>query len=163
MESTQNIERRLSDAATVLTCCSAERDGVSAGETEALPQPGIGTDVVEIARLERAVDRWGERLLTRVFTDSEIAYCRGKREPLRHFAGRLAAKEAVYKALGLRWSGPFSWRMIEIGRSESGAPEVLLHNGAGEGTEGKNLAVSISHEGEVAVAVAAAFHVRPGQ
>lgn len=162
-ESARHIERRLFDAVTITLCAGRERALASGGKTVARLRPDIGTDVVEIARLERAVGRWGERFLARIFTDTEIAYCRAKREPLRHFAGRLAAKEAVYKALGLHWSGPFSWRMIEITTAASGAPEVLLHNVAGEGTEEKNIAVSISHEGEVAVAVAAAFRGRRSQ
>lgn len=163
MESARDIEKRLSDTAALAISGGAETGVVSADDASPRPVPGLGTDVIEIARLERAVDRWGERFLTRIFTDTEIAYCRAKREPLRHFAGRLAAKEAVYKALGLRWTGPFSWRMIEIATISSGAPEVLLHTGAGAGTEEENVAVTISHDGEVAVAVAAAFHGRSGQ
>lgn len=163
MESARDIEKRLSDTAGVAISGGAETGGMSAEDALPRPLPGIGTDVIEIARLERAVQRWGERFLTRIFTGTEIAYCRAKREPLRHFAGRLAAKEAVYKALALRWSGPFSWRAIEIGTAASGAPEVLLHGGGGLYIEDRNVAVSISHDGEVAVAVAAAFNGRPDQ
>ena len=61
---------------------------------------GIGVDLVRIPRMRDVIARWDERFLTRVFTDGEIAYCRGRRDPIPHFAARFAAKEAALKALG---------------------------------------------------------------
>ncbi|MCK4517056.1 MAG: 4'-phosphopantetheinyl transferase superfamily protein, partial [Spirochaetaceae bacterium] len=84
-----------------------------------------------------------------------------KHDPDVHYAGILAAKEAVYKAIGLSWTGAFSWRWIEITRGESAAPTVRLDSRlqrshkppTGESPPG--VTVSISHAGDYAVAVAA--------
>ena len=62
---------------------------------------GIGTDVIEIARIARSIERFGEAFLRRVYTAEEVAYCRGKRKgAMESFAARFAAKEAGAKALG---------------------------------------------------------------
>lgn len=60
---------------------------------------GIGTDIVEIKRVRDAVEKWGERFLKKIFTESEISYCYKKKDPSPHLAVRFAAKEAVVKAL----------------------------------------------------------------
>ncbi len=60
---------------------------------------GIGTDIVEISRIKDAVEKWGERFLKKIFTESEISYCYKKRDPFPHLAVRFAAKEAVVKTL----------------------------------------------------------------
>ncbi|HYY44033.1 MAG TPA: holo-ACP synthase [Actinomycetota bacterium] len=108
----------------------------------------LGIDVVDIERLRGALAR-NARLKERLFTKEEIAYCEARRDPLPHFAARLAAKEAVMKALGLRslpaWAG-----RIEIVNLPSGRPA-----GRAQLTEGvREVEVSISHDGPVAVAVA---------
>jgi holo-[acyl-carrier protein] synthase len=77
----------------------------------------IGVDLIEIARIERALARPGFR--ERVFTDAERAYCESRRNPAQHFAGRFAGKEAIGKALGcgIEWR----WREVEIaGRPKPG-------------------------------------------
>ena len=85
----------------------------------------IGNDVVSVSRISSLIERRGDRFLNRCFTAAEIRDCRAKARPSIHFAGRWAAKEAVYKALRLEWNRPFSWKEIEIGRdSSSGAPTV---------------------------------------
>ena len=61
---------------------------------------GVGVDIIETERIERSLQRFGERFLHRVFTDGEIAYCQSMKYPARHFAARFAAKEAVSKAFG---------------------------------------------------------------
>lgn len=85
-----------------------------------------GIDVIEIARIARAHDRFGDRFLQRVFTPAEIRYCRGRPQRL---AGRFAAKEAVSKALGVGIR-PLSWRDIEILPDVRGKPTVHLHGRA---------------------------------
>ncbi|MDH3212570.1 MAG: holo-ACP synthase [Myxococcales bacterium] len=74
---------------------------------------GSGIDVVEIARIERALERAGGRFARRVFTPQEIAACDARRRPALHFALRFAAKEAVMKALGTGWSRGVRWVDIE--------------------------------------------------
>jgi holo-[acyl-carrier protein] synthase len=93
---------------------------------------GLGTDIVEIVRIGRLIERHGEHFLTRVYTEGEIAYCQRRKEYLQHYAGRWAAKEAVLKVLGTGFVKGISWRDIEIGVKPSGQPVVLLHGGVRE-------------------------------
>ncbi|HPC73679.1 MAG TPA: holo-ACP synthase [Syntrophales bacterium] len=81
---------------------------------------GIGIDLVEIPRLERALRRWGERFEKRVFSEREIVYCRRHARPHVHYAGRFAAKEAFIKALG--GSRGLAMRDIEILNDADGKP-----------------------------------------
>ncbi len=111
----------------------------------------IGIDIIEIARIERAMNRWGERFLHRVYTDSELRLCRKKPPRL---AGRFAGKEAVMKALGTGTKG-ISWREIEILAEPSGKPIVHLHDKAQKHADGlglDTLAISLSDSKEYAVA-----------
>ncbi len=80
---------------------------------------GTGIDVIEIARVERALRRSGERFARRVFAGSEIRDCRSRRRSGPHFAVRFAVKEAVMKALGTGWAGGVRWLDIETVSSES--------------------------------------------
>ncbi len=112
-----------------------------------------GVDIIEIRRIEEAVSRYGDRFLDRVYTPMEIQQCRGKVESL---AARFAAKEAAFKALGLR----VSWREVEVQRERSGKPRLLLHGRAAEvaGRLGlKSWSVSLSHSRGDAVAIVVAW------
>jgi len=114
-----------------------------------------GIDIIEIPRIQAALDRHGERFLQRVFTPAEIAECRGRAEAL---AVRFAAKEAATKALGTG-IGPVSWREIETLHKRSGEPYLNLHGRAvliSEFLGLKNWAVSLSHSNEDAIAVVVA-------
>lgn len=84
--------------------------------------PGVGLDLLEIARLEQALAR-RPRLAGRLFTDGERAYADGRARPGQHLAARFCAKEAVSKALGM--SG-WEWREVEV-VSDGGAPSIVLH------------------------------------
>jgi holo-[acyl-carrier protein] synthase len=106
----------------------------------------VGIDVVDIERL-RAVMARSPRLSRRVFTAGERAYCEARADPVVHFAGTLAAKEAVIKALGLG-ALPIWARRIEIVRA-AGAPRVEV-----TGADASGVNISISHDAGVAVAVA---------
>ena len=75
---------------------------------------GIGVDLVECARIERSVDRFGDRFLHRVFTDGEIEYSMSMKFPSRHLAARFAGKEAVAKAFGTGIGKAMGWRNIDI-------------------------------------------------
>ena len=83
---------------------------------------GIGVDIVETARIESSLARFGDRFLARVFTDAEREYCASMPFPARHYAARFAAKEAVSKAFGTGIGAQAGWRDIEVRRKESGEP-----------------------------------------
>ena len=114
-----------------------------------------GVDIIEIPRIQAALDRHGERFLARVFTAAEIAECGGKADRL---AVRFAAKEATTKALGTG-IGPVSWREIETLHKRSGEPYLVLHGRADMVAKYLGLtcwAVSLSHSRENAIAVVVA-------
>jgi len=90
---------------------------------------GLGIDATDIPRIATTLERYGERFMNRIFTDGEIAYCRRRREPAIHFAGRFAAKEAAMKALGTGHSQNVLWRDIEVVR-RGGPPQLQFHGGA---------------------------------
>ena len=89
---------------------------------------GIGLDATDIPRVERAIARYGDRFIHRIFTDAEIAYCASKFRPAPHYAGRFAAKEAAMKALGTGLTRGVTWRDIEVVRG--GGPPRLVFRGA---------------------------------
>tara|TARA_B100000949_G_C13975112_1_gene322749 strand:+ start:94 stop:474 length:381 start_codon:yes stop_codon:yes gene_type:complete len=87
---------------------------------------GIGIDIVEVARIQEAL--LGARSMEeKVFTDTEIDYCRKRKLMYQHFAGRFAAKEATLKALGTGWSEGIRWKDVEILEGKSGAPKLEFH------------------------------------
>ena len=117
----------------------------------------LGIDIIKVERIARALERFGDRFPRRVLTEREQRYVRNRPQ---NFAGRWAAKEAVSKVLGLGVRG-VGWRDIEIERLPTGQPSVRLHGRAAVRAEQLGMgrvAVSISHEGDYAVAIA--FGVR---
>jgi holo-[acyl-carrier protein] synthase len=110
---------------------------------------GVGIDLLEIDRLERALERH-PRLAERVFTPAERDYAAARARPARHLAARFAAKEAVIKALGL--TGGFGLRDIEVIAGEP--PTVRLVGRAAEAAAGERIDVSLTHSREFAAAVA---------
>ena len=106
--------------------------------------PSVGLDIVEIDRIARLAERNG-KFLSRIFTDDEIRYCRGKAKQWQHFAVRFAAKEAVWKALGREG---LALRDISVGRDESGRPHVMLH-----GRPAPEIGISLTHSEKFAAAV----------
>ena len=88
-----------------------------------------GMDATEIGRIAEAITRYGDHFLRKVFTEGEIAYCRGKRDASPSFAARFAAKEAAMKALGTGFSRGVYWSGIEIVRRH-GPPQLQFHAGA---------------------------------
>lgn len=112
---------------------------------------GVGIDLLEIDRLERALERH-PRLADRVFTASELSYARARRRPGRHLAARFAAKEAVVKALG--FADGFGLRDVEV---VAGAPPtVRLHGRAAEAATGLDIRISLTHSRDYAAAMAIA-------
>jgi holo-[acyl-carrier protein] synthase len=110
---------------------------------------GVGIDLLEIDRLERALERH-PRLAQRVFTQAERDYAGERARPGRHLAARFAAKEAVVKALGLR--GGFGLAQIEVVAGEP--PTVKLAGPVAEAAAGRRVAVSLTHSRDFAAAVA---------
>ena len=116
----------------------------------------IGVDLIEIARVERAIENFGDRFLQRVFTENEILYCRGR---VSELAARFAAKEAVSKALGVGMRAlardGIHWKDAEITGDRRGKPIVRLFGRAAERAEELGLtewAVSLTHTKEHAMA-----------
>lgn len=109
---------------------------------------GIGCDIIEVARIKRAIER-SEHFVTKLFTPAEISYCSAKADPAQSYAARFAAKEAVMKALGTGWDGKVNWLDIEIRSNELGNPFLVLSGGAKELADHKgvsNIQLSLSHE-----------------
>jgi holo-[acyl-carrier protein] synthase len=121
-----------------------------------LPTIRIGTDIVRISRINESVDEFGDRFLARVYTPGEIEYARSA--PLRtneRLAGRLAAKEAALKALGLVNRG-IPLTELEVQHLDDGSCEMVLHGSARrvvDATAGASMSVSVSHEDDYATAV----------
>jgi holo-[acyl-carrier protein] synthase len=115
---------------------------------------GIGIDVVEIPRMEKTMQRWGNVFLKKIFTDREIAYAQSRKNTAHHIAGRFAVKEAVAKALTTGWSGGFRWKDVEVENSATGKPSVILYGNAKKRLSGSVVHVSISHSERVVVACA---------
>ena len=110
--------------------------------------PGVGIDLLEIERLERALERH-PRLAERVFTAAERRYAAARARPGRHLAARFAAKEAVVKALG---TGGFGLSEIEVVAGEP--PSVRLSGRAAEAAAGRRIEISLTHSRDNAAAVA---------
>ena len=119
----------------------------------------LGTDIVSVPRIAALVEARGSTFLDRWFTPAEIDYCTAKAVPSRHLAARVAAKEAVSKALPLVWDGPLPWRSIEIVPGPGGAPSVNLSGELREAARRagvREVKISLSHSDEFATAVAMA-------
>ena len=111
----------------------------------------VGVDIIEIARIEKAINRWGDRFFRRIYTELELKICH--KRPAR-LAARFAGKEAVMKALGTGVRG-ISWREIEILSEPSGKPQVHLYGKAQKRASDLGLdrvAISLSDSKEYAVA-----------
>jgi holo-[acyl-carrier protein] synthase len=122
----------------------------------------VGVDMVEIPRIARAMARWGDRFLERVYTPDEIRHCRGR---VPELAVRFAAKEAVSKALGVGiwWRGGIAFDEAEVRANRLGKPEIRLYGRAAEYAQQQGLdewAVSLSHTNEHAIAMVVAMQSR---
>lgn len=120
-----------------------------------------GVDLIEISRIERALERYGDRFLARVFTENEIFYCRGR---VAELAARFAAKEAVSKALGVGMRvlarDGIHWKDVEVVGDHRGKPIVRLFGRAAGRAEELGLAewaVSLTHTKEHAIAFVVAL------
>ena len=147
-----------------ILACIAQRKGLirpapsGTGHDSLLPADGgasTGVDIIEIPRIARVVERYGERFLHRVYTEAEQALYHGR---IPELAARFAAKEAISKALGTGIWG-IRWREMEVLPDMRGKPLVYLHGAAAARARALNLrhfAVSLSHSREYAMAVVVA-------
>jgi holo-[acyl-carrier protein] synthase len=116
-----------------------------------LSKTSVGTDIIEIHRIEQAISSWQDSFLRRIYTEAELESCHNRASSL---AARFAAKEAVMKALGTGAEG-VNWQDIEILSDSDGAPVVQLHHRAERKAEENGIAkfsVTMSHCKEYAVA-----------
>jgi len=117
----------------------------------------MGSDLIEISRIEESIERYGERFLHRVFTPGEIAFCQRKlKHAAESFAARFAAKEAAAKALGTGISRGISWREIEVRREPGERPTLFLSGQAAERAEAmgvQRLHLTLTHSRDFAMAV----------
>ena len=105
-----------------------------------------GTDIIEVDRVRTSIENVGEKFLKKVFTDNEIRYCESKKaQKYQHYAGRFAAKEAVFKAISRQLEDKYSvcWKDIEVENDSQGRPSVNLFNVDMKKIE--NIDISISH------------------
>jgi holo-[acyl-carrier protein] synthase len=119
---------------------------------------GLGIDLVRVDRIERAIARYGDRFLSRVFTTAEIDYCQARaRQGLFQFAQRFAAKEAFSKALGVGLrAGGIRWRDVEVLPNSMGKPELQVSGRALAFCRQagiKNMQLSLADEDNHAIAV----------
>lgn len=117
---------------------------------------GSGTDMVEVARIARSIERYGQRFLHRVFAPEEIAYCLQKRNFAESFAARFAAKEAGAKALGTGIQYGITWTELEVRRLPGQRPSLHLSGRAEEMAARlgvRHISLSLTHTGTLALAV----------
>jgi len=107
---------------------------------------GTGVDITEVSRLRKAVEKWGDDFLNRIFTEKEIANARSRASIYQHLAGRFAAKEAIFKAIQIK---DLNWKEVQILNDEQGKPYCEILN-----SQANKLCVqiSISHVKNYAVA-----------
>jgi holo-[acyl-carrier protein] synthase len=112
-------------------------------------------DVVQVSRIAESLERFGDRMRRRLFTEGERAYCEGHKDPLPHFAARFAAKEAASKALGTGMSGGVGWTQIEVHQPGGRRPTLTLTGAAQQHFVAMGCTAShltLAHDGGIAVA-----------
>ena len=139
---------------------------MSEGAPQSMPFPnpgpqgyvvGLGTDIVEVDRIRKVVERNGDHFLKRVFTEEEIAYCSAKAKPYPHYAARFSAKEAVSKAFGTGIGAELAWKSVGVAHGMRGEALVVLDEKgrallAAVGADA--VALTLSHTATYAQAVA---------
>jgi holo-[acyl-carrier protein] synthase len=117
---------------------------------------GIGTDLAEVARIQKSVEQFKERFLNRVFTDTERAYAFSKANVAERLAARFAAKEAGMKAIGTGWRRGVRWKDFEVVNEASGKPSLRLGGVAQEIAAQlgvTQISLSLTHTRDTAFAV----------
>jgi holo-[acyl-carrier protein] synthase len=118
---------------------------------------GIGVDIVEVARMERAYERWGQRFADKILGATELQHFTKTRNPVRFLSMRFAAKEAVSKAFGTGFKQGVSPRQIEVAHQPSGKPSLVFSDHVATLAERENISASfitLADEREYAIAYA---------
>jgi holo-[acyl-carrier protein] synthase len=119
---------------------------------------GIGIDIIEIDRIKKSIDTFGDSFLNKIYTKTELDYCLAKHNKYQHFAARFAAKEAIYKALATGWEKDATWKSMEITNESNGLPVVKFFGKLKEFlAEDKDIKISISHSDNYVTCVAIIF------
>lgn len=117
---------------------------------------GVGTDLAEVDRIGKSVERFGDRFLTRIYTPRERTYALSKANWTERLAARFAAKEAGMKAIGTGLSRGVSWQHLEVTNEPSGRPTLRFYGAALEIANAigvKRIALSLTHTKQIAFAV----------
>ncbi|MDQ1265040.1 MAG: holo-[acyl-carrier protein] synthase [Bacteroidota bacterium] len=123
---------------------------------------GIGTDIVEVARIQNSIEKYGDLFLNRVFTEIEKNYCEQfKKNKYQHYAARFAAKEAFSKAIGTGITKGFIFTEIGIANEETGKPIVMLTGGMADKWSDYEVFVTLSHTDNNALAYLIIEDVEP--
>ena len=116
---------------------------------------GLGIDIAEVDRIEKAILRYGDHFLRRIYTPAEIEYCESYKARFERYAGRFAVKEAAMKALGTGWRRGVRWVDFEVVREPSGKPTLRLSGKAAEFAAKlglRHISISITHSANTALA-----------
>ena len=116
-------------------------------------QNSVGIDLVEVSKICASHKKFGGRFLAKVLTKGEIAYCKKKKNFYQSIAVRFAAKEAFKKALSVFWAEPISWQEVEVMVNKNQVPELKLSPGLRRILNKKQVALSLSHTENFAIAV----------
>ena len=110
----------------------------------------IGTDIVEIERIKNIINKYNDKFLNKVFSNSEIVYCKSRKYPHIHFAGKFSAKESIKKALSCKYHNKtFAYKDIQIINNKIGRPEVQCNL-----INSTFIDISISHTDSIAISFA---------
>ena len=121
---------------------------------------GIGIDIIEIERIKKSLDEYGEAFLNKIYTKTEINYALSRPNKYQHLAARFAAKEAIYKALSSDTDKVYSWQDVEIYNELNGLPKVKFFGELKDYlNEGKQLKISMSHSENYVTCVAILYSV----
>lgn len=116
---------------------------------------GLGIDIIEIERIKKSIEEYGEHFLNKIFTKEEINYSQNKPNKFQHFAARFAAKEAIYKALSSDTNKVYSWQDVEIYNDKNGLPKVKFYGALKNYlNEKKQIKISMSHSENYVTCVA---------
>lgn len=122
---------------------------------------GIGIDIIEIERIKKSVNRFGDRFLKKIYTTIELEYSLKKKNKYQHLAARFAAKEAIYKALSNDTSEAYSWQDVEIYNEVNGLPKVKFYGNLKDYlNHGKELKISMSHSENYVTCVAILYSTK---
>ena len=117
---------------------------------------GIGIDIVQLERIRKTIERYGNRFKNRIFTEKEQLYCSGKNSSIESYAARFAVKEAAFKALGKGWDQCGGFRSVEVVSDEHNQPRILFYGKAREFAINANVKksfVSMTHDADISAAI----------